>query len=145
MTALESNHRAGGVYREVKIVANGHCHSTQPSHPAVPLDSPRLLCSHRELSTRQGHLDVFRRWRVRVVSHFPECSKPLTRLRQVLFRLWKNRLRSQVQDLRHLRLRRDHSNLQTDRKRRDHRPDGPGWRWGPRGVGGRLMDVWGCG
>ena len=28
MTALESNHRAGGVYQEVKVVANGHCHST---------------------------------------------------------------------------------------------------------------------
>jgi hypothetical protein len=29
MGALESNHRAGGVYREVKVVANGHCHITE--------------------------------------------------------------------------------------------------------------------
>jgi len=29
MTALESNHRSGGVQREVKVVANGHCHITE--------------------------------------------------------------------------------------------------------------------
>lgn len=28
MTALESNHRAGGGYKEVKVIANGHSHRT---------------------------------------------------------------------------------------------------------------------
>lgn len=35
MTALESNHRSGGVQREVKVVANGHCHSTSLSCLAI--------------------------------------------------------------------------------------------------------------
>lgn len=30
MNALESNYRTGRVYREVKVVANGHSHSTPP-------------------------------------------------------------------------------------------------------------------
>jgi hypothetical protein len=39
MTALESNHRSGGVQREVKVVANGHCHSTSLLNFAIYVDS----------------------------------------------------------------------------------------------------------
>ena len=35
MTALESNHRGGGLFREVKVIGNGHCHSASSSHIAV--------------------------------------------------------------------------------------------------------------
>jgi len=39
MTALESNHRARGVYREVKVIANGHSHGTPTSYVTVHADS----------------------------------------------------------------------------------------------------------
>ena len=39
MNALESNHRAGGLYREVKVVANGHCHSMSLLYTVVSVNS----------------------------------------------------------------------------------------------------------
>jgi hypothetical protein len=39
MNALESNHRARGINREVKVIANGHQHGTSVLHITVYIDS----------------------------------------------------------------------------------------------------------
>jgi len=39
MSALESNHRAMGGYREVKVIANGHSHRTSVLHIVIYVDS----------------------------------------------------------------------------------------------------------
>ena len=76
MSALESNHRARGVYREVKVVANGHSHGTSILFITTHVDSKlHLHYSDRELPTSEGHLVVFRWWRVRMVSCGPESLK----------------------------------------------------------------------
>jgi len=70
MAALESSRHARGVYREVKVVANGHSHCTSVLHITIyHRFKPHLCPSDRELSTCQGRLDVFRWWRVGVLFH----------------------------------------------------------------------------
>ena len=39
MSALESNHRARGIYREVKVVANGHSHRKSTSYVPIQVSS----------------------------------------------------------------------------------------------------------
>jgi hypothetical protein len=39
MIAMESNHLARGIYREVKVVANGHSHRTSVSYFTICVDS----------------------------------------------------------------------------------------------------------
>jgi hypothetical protein len=56
MTALESNHRSGGVNREVKVVANGHCHSALLIHFATYVDSTTaMLQSPRTAGASKAH------------------------------------------------------------------------------------------
>ena len=58
MNALESSHLARGVYREVKVVANGHSHGTLVSHH--DLRRLKLYLRHnRELSASKGHWMCF--------------------------------------------------------------------------------------
>jgi hypothetical protein len=71
MSALESNHRARGIYREVKVVSNGHSHGTSTLLTTAYVGSNSICYSDRELSTSKGYLDVLRRWRVRIVSPPP--------------------------------------------------------------------------
>ena len=48
MSALESNHLARGVYREVKVVANGHSHGASALRIAIYVDSDRIFISVTE-------------------------------------------------------------------------------------------------
>ena len=70
LQAFESDHRAGGRAPEVKVVANGHCHSKSAEISSVPvLKSPTCLSlsffySLGELQARERRLAVLRRWRV---------------------------------------------------------------------------------
>jgi hypothetical protein len=77
MTAIESDRFARGIYREVKAVANGQSHRTPVSHFTICVDPNRTFVSVTENCRRQcqGHLHVFRRWRVRFVSGGLELLK----------------------------------------------------------------------
>ena len=78
MTALESNHRARWVYREVKVVTNGHSYRTSVLHITIYRRFKLHFClSDRKMPRCQGPLDVFWRWRVRVVFHGIELLESL--------------------------------------------------------------------
>jgi hypothetical protein len=62
LKALESEHRAGGVIPEVKVVANGHCHSKRRRGTGVASADRRS--SYRRLQARPGRVVVLWRWRV---------------------------------------------------------------------------------
>jgi hypothetical protein len=47
MAALESSHRARGSYREVKVIANGHCHSKLVAHITISTNSNHVYFSNR--------------------------------------------------------------------------------------------------
>jgi hypothetical protein len=65
LKALESEHRAGGVIPEVKVVANGHCHSKHHHGPKIP--SSDFLVSHGGLQANPRRVVVLWRRRVSLV------------------------------------------------------------------------------
>ena len=69
LQAFESDHRAGGRAPEVKVVANGHCHSKSAEiscRSCVEPEPTYLVLFHSlgELQARERCLAVLRRWRV---------------------------------------------------------------------------------
>jgi len=102
MSALESNHRARGLYREVKVVANGHSHRMSFLHTTACVASTHICITVTENCRRvKGIWMCFGGggyvWSLTMYSDFPEVLT--NSLYQVIFRLWKSRLRPQVQDL----------------------------------------------
>jgi len=53
MSALESNHRARGIYREVNVAANGHAHRTPTSRVTIHADSNYICVTVTENCRRE--------------------------------------------------------------------------------------------
>jgi len=64
LKALESEHRAGGVVPEVKVVANGHCHSKWRDGTGI---ASADLSSYGRLQACAGRVVLLWRWRVSLV------------------------------------------------------------------------------
>lgn len=72
LQAMESEHIGAGSLREVKVVANGHCHGMFFNIISqVSADVLISRCfSHGELSTRAWCMELLRRRRVRSYMYF---------------------------------------------------------------------------
>lgn len=64
LQAYETDHNAGGNMKEVKVIANGHCHSKCSMQVMQALSDVCGIISHGKLQESEGCLVMFRRRRV---------------------------------------------------------------------------------